>query len=264
MPIIKGIVASQISGHLFNNTPPVTSGLTHWYDGTDATTMTVSSGNISQWRTKTPSTSGVNMNQSTGSQQPNLETSVRNGRSAVKFTKANNDNLFNSAQPSSGSITHTLCFAGMTVGLAQASGWPQTYLSWGTSNAVGANYGLQLTSNNDALGASRVEAGVAGNQATAGVISANNYSGLWYAQVATISGSSQTQAVNKTDTGTQNATASNVSANSEFFLGWATNPWYERFGFDGYIGDALIYNRVLSAQEKTDMATWLMSKWGIS
>ena len=262
MPIL-GVIASGISGHLFVNVPPVTSGLTHWYDGTDATTMTVSSGNISQWRTKTPSTSGVNMNQSTGSQQPNLETGVRNGRSAVKFTKANNDNLFNGTQPSSGSITQSLCFAGMTVGLG-TDGFPQDAVAWGTSNAVGANYALQFTSNNDALGASRVDAGLAGNQATAGIISNNNYSGLWYAQVATISGSAQTQAVNKTDTGTQNATASNVAANSQFYLGWGTDPWYERFGWNGYIGDVLIYNRVLSAQEKTDMATWLMSKWAIS
>jgi hypothetical protein len=259
MPILGTIASSWKSA--FVNTPPVTSGLTHWYDASDATTMTISSGNVSQWNNKSPASGGPNFTQGTGSRQPDFTSSARNGRSAVKFIRANDDNLGSSSQPSSGSITNTVCFAGQTTQLASNA---QVPVSWGTSNAVGAGYALSLLAANDPLGAGRVNAGLAGNQGTAGVVSANSYSGLWYAQVVTISGASQTQAVNKTDTGTQNATSSSVSANNEFFLGWLTNPWYGTYGWNGFIGDVLIYNRVLNATERTQMADWLMQKWAIS
>ncbi len=249
---------------IFNNTPPVTSGLTHWYDGTDSATMTLSSGNLSQWNNKSPASGGPNITQATGSKQPNFVSNVKNGRAAVQFTRANNDWIGSTSQPSSGSITHTICFAGMTNGTTGSPSGAQQSVGWGTSNYVGGQWCTAFTGNDDALGASRVNTGLAGNQSTAGVLSANNYSGIWYAQIATISGSAQTQAVNLTDTGTQNATASNVANNSEFFLGQGTNPWYGSFGWNGYMGDVLIYNRVLTAQEKTDMANWLMQKWGIS
>lgn len=262
MPIL-GVLASGWRNP-FVNTPPVTSGLTHWYDGSDVTTMTLSGSNVSQWRSKSPASSGIAMNQSTGAYQPDYTTSARNGRSAIKWVSANNDHLFNSTQPSTGSISNTICFAGMTVGRTGSPNGAQQTVGWGTSNAVGAQWCTAFTGNDDALGASRVNTGLAGNQATAGILSANNYSGLWYAQVGTISGSNQTQMVNLTDTGTQNGTASTVASNSEFFLGYGTNPWYSSFGYNGFMGDVLIYNRQLTAQERTDMCTWLMQKWAIS
>jgi hypothetical protein len=259
MPIL-GVIASGISGNLFINTPPVTSGLTHWYDASDSSTMTLSGANVSQWRIKSPASGGPSMNQATGSQQPDLTASARNGRSAVRFIHANGDNLGASPQPSSGSITNTVCVAGQTTERPSNS---QVPVSWGISNAVGAGYNLSLQGTNDALGAGRLTAGVAGNQATAGVVSANSYSGLWFAQVATISGAAQTQMVNITDTGTQNATGSNV-AGGQFYLGWLTDPWYSTYGWNGFIGDVLIYNRVLTLQERTDTCSWLMQKWAIA
>ena len=249
MPII-GIIASQMSAHLL---PPVTSGLVRWYDGSDSTTMTISSGNISQWNSKSPATSGVNVTQATGSKQPNLVTNVKNGRSAVQFTDANEDNLFSSSQPTTGTGAFTVCLA------AQQSSYSSdaTIVAWGTSNAVGAGWGNFQTAANTLVG------GYAGSATDNGIISTGTYAGNWATQVTTGNGTSIQGWMQKETKATKTTTSVNVSNNSEFFLGWLTNPWYSTYGWNGYIGDVLIYNRVLSDTEATTMRDWLQAKWGI-
>lgn len=236
----------------FNNTPPVTSGLTHWYDGSDSTTMTVSSGNISQWNNKSPASGGPNMTQGTGSRQPNLETFVQNGRSAVRFMDANEDNLFSSTQPTTGTSAFTLCLAAGAVTYSVG----QVAVSWGNFNAVGA--GWSQSYNNGFL-----EGGYAGNVDTEGIKSTTStYSG-WFTQVLTASNTSVQGWMQSEAKKTKTTSPVNISARNEFFLGWLGDPWYSTYGFNGHIGDVLIYNRVLTDTEATTMRDWLQQKWSI-
>lgn len=235
------------------NTPAVTSGLTHWYDGSDSSTMTVSSGNISEWNIKSPASGGTTVTQGTGARQPDLESSVQNGKSAVRFKDANLDNLKSTTQPTTGTGAFTVCIAGKSTD----TNTDQSMVSWGTSNAVGAGWSNIFFSDE------KIGGGYAGNRDDNYVFSDSAYNNTWFTIVTTGSGTSLKGFFQDETKKTKTTPSVNVSSNSEFFLGWLTNPWYETFGFDGYIGDVLIYNRVLTDQECTDMRDWLQEKWGI-
>lgn len=260
MPIIGTIASSRVN---FVNTPPVTSGLTHWYDFSDSTTMTLSSNKVSLISNKSPASGGVNMTQSTGSQQPTYTTGVKNGRAAVLFNNSNGTNLTNSVMPSSGSITNTVISAGINTTYSAAnSAVGQAITSWGNYNVAGAGFTAGMNPSNGVSPGS-LGAGFAGDWANYYAYSTNSYSGVWAVQAATVSGASLTTIINNTDSGTKTAGASTVTNNGEFFIGQLGNPWYSSGGWNGYLGDLLIYNRVLTTQEKTDMWLWLKAKWGL-
>lgn len=261
MAPILGIIASSKLG--FTNTPPVTTNLWAWYDGSDSTTMTVSSGNISQWNNKSPASGGPNVAQSTGARQPNLESNVQNGRSAVKFTQANLDNLSSTSQPTTGTGAFTVFIAMKTTASASvAAGLGQYPVTWGTSNAVGAGVDTFMlpTGSSDS---GKLGSGYAGGT-TEHTYSTNSYSGSWVIFTFTGSGSSITSSYNDTDGQSKTTSTVNISSNNEFFLGWLTNPWYSSGGYNGYLGDVLIHTSVLSSANQTSQINWLKSKWGIS
>jgi hypothetical protein len=262
MPII-GIMASGISGNTFTNTPPVTTNLWGWYDGSDSTTMTVSSGNISQWNNKSPASGGPNLSQATGGQQPNLESNVQSGRSAVRFIRANNDNLKSTTQPTTGVSPFTIFFVINTTALASAgAGQGQYPISWGSSNAVGAGVDMSMLPTGDG-DSGKISTGYAGGP-TEHTFSTASYSGSWVIVTFTGSGTAITSSYNDLDNKSKTTTSVNVSNNSEFFFGYLTNPWYETGGYNGYIGDVLIHTSVLSAGNQTSQINWLKQKWGIS
>jgi hypothetical protein len=246
------------SATLFVNTPPVTSGLTHWYDGSDSSTMTVSSGNISAWANKSPASGGPTMAQGTGSRQPNLEAAVRNGKSAVRFVDSTEDNFGSSSQPGSGSHAGTICFAGQANSRTEGN----TVMNWGTSNYVGGGV-IHNNFPSNATNPNRPGQGYAGSLDTEYAYGTSAQTG-WYVAVGTFSGTSVSMKVNGANLQTKTTSGASVAANNEFFIGWTTNPWYSTYGFDGYMGDILIFNRVLSESERDQVATWLMQKWNIS
>lgn len=256
----KSMLAGNSTYVPFVNTPPVTSGLTHWYDGTDAATMTVSSGNISQWNNKSPASGGPNISNGTGSQQPGLESNVRNGYSAVRFVQANGDNLKATVQPTTGSSAFSVVVAGQTTVTDTAVG--QNSVSWGDFNAVGA--GVSIAMRPISNGNGKLAGGYAGSYDTEYANSANSYSGAWFCQVFTANSSSLTQVVNNSDSSTRTSGVPNVVNNSALFIGQLGAPWFNTGGWNGYIGDVLIYNRVLTTQERSDISSWLMQKWAIS
>lgn len=252
LPSAKGAFDS------FVNTPPVTSGLTHWYDGSDSSTMTVSSGNISQWNNKSPASGGPNMTQATGGRQPNLVSNARNGKNAIQFFDANEDNFGSSSQPGFGSHSGTICWAGSPTSRTEGN----TITNWGTSNYVGGGV-IHNNFPSNATNPNRAGQGYAGSLDTEYAYSSVARTG-WYVSVGTFAGTSVQIKTNATDLQTRTTSGANVANNSEFFIGWTTNPWYSTYGFDGYMGDLLIFNRVLNGTEMDQMGTWLMQKWGIS
>lgn len=248
MPIL-GITASSF----FENTPPVTSGLTHWYDASDSSTMTISSGNISQWNNKSPASGGPNLTQTTGSKQPDLETNIRVGRSAVRFKDANEDHMSSTSQPTTGTSPFTVCIAAK----ATDTNVDQYIVSWGTSNFAGGGWA------NVFWGDEKLVGSYAGNRDVAGIVSANTYNDTWFTMITTVSNLTLQAWFQREAKSTDTSTAANISSNSEFLLGWLTNPWYATYGYDGYIGDVLIYNRVLTDSEAVDVRNWLQRKWAI-
>lgn len=261
MPIIGIIASSKLKGGGPYGNPPVTSGLTHWYDGADATTMTVSGGNISQWNNKSPASGGPNITQGTGSRQPDLVSNVKFGRSAVNFVRANTDHLGAGVQPTTGSSPCSVVAVFQGTAVANNTGIVVT--SWGNFNATGAGYSLTMRPTGDA-NANKIASGYAGSFDDWYVNSTSTYGGTWVCAIETINNTALTQIINNTDSTTKTTVgAANVANRGEFWVGQLGDPWYSTGGWAGYIGDLLIYNRVLTTQERTDMYNWAKAKWDL-
>lgn len=263
MPILGTIASSRPAGGGPYGTPPVTTNLWGWYDGADATTMTVSSGNISQWNNKSPASGGPNMTQSTGSRQPNLVSNVQFGRSAVQFVRTSEDHVGSTSQPTSGSGAFTL-FAVINTSNTSSlgAGIGPTFVNWGTSNYVGGGVDTGMLATDNAT-PGKISVGYAGGT-TEHIYSTNTFNNTWVVVCYTGSGTSITAQFNGTDNQSKTTTSVNVSANNEFFIGWLTNPWYGSGAFNGYIGDVLVHQTVLSGAQQTQQINWLKSKWNIT
>lgn len=70
---------------------PETTETKLWLDASDASTITDSSGSVSQWSDK--SGNDANATQSTGSKQPTTGTRTLNGKNVIDFDRANSNNL---------------------------------------------------------------------------------------------------------------------------------------------------------------------------
>jgi len=69
------------------------SSLSAWYDASDATTITASSGRVSEWRDK--SDNGYHVAQGTAAERPTTSTRTIGGLNVIDFNQANNERLFN-------------------------------------------------------------------------------------------------------------------------------------------------------------------------
>lgn len=74
----------NLTGSFTAPTTPVTSGLTVWLDSSDASSLTVSSGEVTQWNDK----SGNGHHATPLSNGPTLVENALNGRTALQFTQA--------------------------------------------------------------------------------------------------------------------------------------------------------------------------------
>jgi len=78
--VLLGILNSQAGAGGAFPTPEKTFA---WFDADDASTITESSGAVSQWNDK--SNNGFNLSQATGSKQPNINTTTLNGKPVMRF-----------------------------------------------------------------------------------------------------------------------------------------------------------------------------------
>ena len=69
------------------------SSLSAWYDASDASTITASSGRVSEWRDKSPN--GYHVAQGTATERPTTSTRTIGGLNVIDFNQANNERLFN-------------------------------------------------------------------------------------------------------------------------------------------------------------------------
>jgi hypothetical protein len=261
--LTTGVITSPSAKTNFAETTlPVTANLNRWYDASDLSSMTISNGNISQWNDK--SGNGIHVSQGTGSRQPNILLNYVNGRHAVSFSDSTEDNLSSGNQPTSGSSSATIFF----VGKSDMYTSDQTAVSWGTSNAVGAGISLVFTGQNNSVRPNTFAWGYAGSLDGNYIYSQSSHADKLVVLSSTFSGTSLTQQVYAERIGNDNpdnktAAGSNVGANSEFFLGWLTNPWYATFGYNGIICEVIVYTGVMGSTDRTTMMNYLKKKWGL-
>jgi hypothetical protein len=134
MPSTIGITASSVW------TPLELPGLAGWWDASDTSTITASSGSVSQWNDK--SSNGRNVSQGSGAAQPTTGASTRNGLNVLDF---DGGDFLLAATASDWTFLHSAKSVVFSVFRAGNTTDPEAfYVIWGTSLTVllptGANF----------------------------------------------------------------------------------------------------------------------------
>lgn len=91
MPLARSILRPR-----FN--PKMLPGLQLWLDAADSSTVTLNSGNVSEWRDK--SASAVHYSQATAAYQPGYSSAYKNGRNAIRMGASGTTYLSTGTNPS--------------------------------------------------------------------------------------------------------------------------------------------------------------------
>jgi hypothetical protein len=222
------------------STLPITGGLQLWLDGADSSTFTTSSQYlVAQWRDK----SGNNRHASQESTiyQPK-RFGTKNGYGAVYFSAnyMTTGNFFNYVE-----------YTKIAVHIHRSN----------TSNTTG-----NIVSSQNGNHATWYNGGPYFSTYHNGSVAASSVSTLntWNVGLAEFSGSSGNLTsniyINNTLTGT-GITTTDATPNSNIELGGFAGPGNY---LTGSIAEVLVYNRVLTLTEKTDIYNYLNNKWGIT
>jgi hypothetical protein len=243
MPSTIGIVASGLW-------TPLELSPALWLDAADTTTITESSGSVSQWNDK--SGNGRNLTQATGANQPTTGTRTQNGLNVLDFVRGQ----FLDA----GDILDlfTSAFSSFAVIKADDTTGGGVYGKH-VFGATDGRYGLLILSNfMDSIYDPDTQN--TGTVRTAFTSTATQYistiltrAGASSSHVLRISGAETTKTF--TDPGTS----------------WNTNaPWrVGRYGtnetvdFDGTVAEIILLLRTASAAEVSTVESYLRSKWGL-
>lgn len=238
--------------------PPV-AGYAAWYDASDASTITETGTGVSQWDDK--SGNGRHMTQGTDANRPSLQAGVLNGRSVVRFNGTSDRMVASKLDSTAGSI--------FVVGMATSFATQPVFV-FGSDTATNSVHraGMFIFSTTSALSfiqrANDTNDFVTGNT----VIATSTYhifeahsTGSAYSLV--VDGTTQTLSIvggaNTGDWFGDSPAIDNLSLGAEVDL--APGNF-----LPGDIAEVIIYDSVLSADERDQVWTYLRGKWfgGIS
>lgn len=231
-----------------------------WFDADDASTITSSSGNVSQWNDK--SGNGYHATQATGTAQPKTGTITQNGRNVIDFDGAG-DYLASTASSIVGQNV-----SGITVYVVVR----YDNLSGGEDNVLrlltgGTNARIQVNLTTS-VGVIRVGGRTLDNDTLAVAQSSNLGSGSsgFITQVGLydIANTDLTQKIGGTTNGTntsyQTATTTSNTASTGYTLGSGAAG---ANSLDGAIAELIIYNSLHSSTAQTSVYNYLNYKWGV-
>lgn len=222
--------------------PRAISGLAAWYDASVSTSVTLTSGFVSQWRDL--SGNGLHLSQSIEANRPG--TSTVNGRTAIDFD-GSNDSISTTSEVTPGTVfcVHVIdSTAGQSIyGVQSGSG--ATVRSASLIFSSLGEYRAQSV-------ASGFNAGFSGGSKTANArIAVHTFSGT------AVAGRLDGVAFG----GTNTTTGTNVNG---VWLGVRNIGGTLSLPMDGKICEHLIYNTVLSASNITRIERYLAAKWGVT
>jgi hypothetical protein len=243
MPVL-GIVASQ---QVLKLMPPILTNLETWIDASDATSVTLSSGKVSQINDL--SGNGRHLVQATSTNQPTYSTNVKNGLNAMQMS--GNQWV---RQSSNWTPTDPITF----YWVGQMSNTGATYLGTGWTN-----YRLDLQSyqSNSGAGASFQTEG--GNVMSILINSTNIADGTWRYLTELRGTGTDAQAYANTSLGS----SSTVGGAGMSALGSGTLTLGTRSDgaapMSGYIGESMIYLGKHNSTQLAAMHAYFAAKWGI-
>jgi hypothetical protein len=230
MPSTVGIVASGLS-------TPLELSPALWLDAADTTTITESSGSVSQWNDK--SGNARHVVQTTAADQPTTGSETINGLNVLSFnsdelisaaTTAEHRTIFIVADSDGAAVTQGAIWRheGGNITLFRHQGTTQTSLRFTTRSTA---------------------------------FSATSVTGLTDPHILTARFTDQTNVIvrrNKTTLTTTNTALSQQAATGAIWVGG-----YLLEQFIGKIGEIITYSQALSDAELDEVETYLSNKWGI-
>ena len=230
-----------ITGEQKNNWTPAEIDTALWLDAADESTITESSGRISQWSDK--SGNGRNATQATGAQQPKITTAAQNSRSVVEF-----DPVSSSFQRLSFSRLTNLGHV-FFVARKNDIDYSQVMLTDGSAND------LRSVSFGADTGSDFVVQQIAGSLSTA---TRNN----WHIAEVRTDGTNASLGIDATRT-----TSADADVMSSSDIGWYANPStliVNQYSFRGQIGEIILSTTALSDSTRQKVEGYLAHKWGLT
>ena len=242
-----------------------------WLDAADASSMTVSGTNISEWRNKSTEFAGLfDYGQSAASSQPLLVASEVNGKPVVRFD-GSDDYL-----KGSGSITQitpaatndemTVFYVLKYYPSVPSDSATDSVLAWGLNSSF--SYSSTKTSwiiydHNGASGGNRIFFGDNQNQF--------RHNSIGWTTDPLIYSLTNTASADLYITGTAVAGTTNTLPNTDAYT-TDTSLIYSSVGYPGFAGsnfqgdiaEIIVYAKNLSTTERTTVETYLQNKWNIT
>lgn len=230
-------------------TPKSIANIVHWWDASDAGTLTMDTG-VSQWRSKAGAQTVAS--QATGNNQPT--TTTINGRTALLFDGANDGLTFTGAARTD----ETWILAAAQV--SDQTGSRAILSDGGNGDGINAVKGtvkiLDTSWGSSTDGVGRIRSEAAANPATpfpasiVSVVRSTAAGGFVYRN-----GTQQTSIVNGS---TYFTTSGSVAIARIGFYSSATAQ------LNGWIGEIVCYSRALSAAERQKVERYMGLRWGIT
>ena len=229
--------------------PGSISGIVHWWDANDSSTLTISDGAVSEWRSKAGTLTAAT--QTTANNRPT--TTTVNGKTALLFDGANDGLNFTGT-----SRTDETWFVVAAQSSTQ-SGQRQMLSDGNTGTGISAtqaiNKLLEVAFAGFVEGTHRIRSTYANGTVVFGpgvvsvVRSAANGGFLFRDGIAQVS------AVN----GATSFTSSLPDTMSK--IGYYSSGLFQ---FHGWIGEILLYGRALASDERAKVERYLGKKWGVT
>lgn len=228
--------------------PDSISGIVHWWDANDSSTLTVSGGAVSEWRSKAGTLTKAT--QTTANNQPT--TTTVNGKTAIRFDGANDGFDFTGTARTDETwivVAEQLSDQGGYAGIISESGDGHgiNAMKIGIQRAIDTSWG-GFTIGTDRLLIKIADSGKMPALVFSVVRSAAN-GGFVFRDGAAVLGTSGE---------TSFTTSSSIAIKSIGY--YASFLW----PFDGWIGEVLCWNRALSQSERLKVERYLGKKWGIT
>lgn len=226
---------------------PVRTNLLSWYDVSDSSTVTLSSGKVSSLLDK--SGNSRHATQSTAGQQPVYTANAVNGKPTLDFTSANSTvlNIANAVTHSAGTVHIFGVVKAKTMAINNNSGF---YGSVGQTNALAYCFPGAVSANRQTL----LHSGV--SWFTASSVASFNTTNFYQLNTSW-DGANVIYRQSRTADGT--TVYGGRPANSSNALGAQESTSYSNI----YLSELIVYSSPLSASDRDLVENYLFNKWGV-
>lgn len=228
-------------------TPKSIAGLALWLDASQPSSITLNSGNVSQWRDL--SGNGRHATQETALNQPAYNTNPLNGRGTINFTTSS------SLSGSYVAVTDHSLFVVCRFGSGSNSVGRLFTLAAAATNDITAPPFIPILRGNPSL--EQIQTFVAGSFVAGRAITYND----WFIASSIYSG---TTVSNRVNGGSENTGTGSISGNAYARYGIGTGFGGTAPAIVGDVAEYIAFSRAISSTERIAIQSYLSRKWGVA